>query len=178
MKKIITIFLLGAMTLTLSAQCPTAPDCPLYVEITSFTAVENRGVVNLSWATASEVNAAQFVIERSSDGVTFSKIGTVTANNKPSTYNFADNAPLSIGAYYRLSEVDFSGKTTIFKAFFVEKTTQKLSVYPNPSTGIFVVSKQKYLIYNVLGSVVNKNNLPKGIYFVTAENQTVRLIIQ
>lgn len=124
MKKLITFLLLGAMSLTASAQCPTAPNCPLAVEITSFTAVEKNGVVNLSWATASEVNAKQFEIERSGDGVNFLKIGTVAAQNKPSTYHFADDALLSIGAYYRLLEVDFNGKATVFKAVFVEKTTQ------------------------------------------------------
>ena len=178
MKKIITLFLLGAMSLTLSAQCPTAPSCPLAVEITQFTAVEKNGVVNLSWATASEVNASHFAIERSIDGVNFQKIGTVAAQNKPSTYHFADDAPLSIGAYYRLLEVDFNGKATISKAVFVEKATQRLTVYPNPSTGVFTVNRRNYLIYNVLGSVVNEHNLPRGIYFIKSGLETARLIIQ
>lgn len=178
MKKIITSFLLGAWLLTLSAQCPTAPNCPLAVEITSFTAVEKNGVVNLSWVTASEVNAKQFEIERSGDGVNFQKIGAVTAQNKPSTYYFADDAPLSIGAYYRLLEVDFDGKATVFKAVFVEKTTARLAVYPNPSTGVFTVNKRNYLIYNVLGIVVDERNLTKGIYFVKSGVECTRLFMQ
>lgn len=178
MKKLITLFLLGAFALTASAQCPTAPNCPLAVEITSFTAVEKNGVVNLTWATASEVNAASFTIERSADGVSFQKIGSIAAQNKPSIYHFADDAPLSIGAYYRLVEVDFSGKPSVFKAIFVEKATQLLTVYPNPSTGVFTVSKRNYLIYNILGRVVDGDKLPNGIYFIKSGLETVRLIIQ
>ncbi len=178
MKKIITLFVLGAMSLTLSAQCPTPPCTTLAVEITSFTAVEKSGVVNLSWATASEVNANRFAIERSIDGINFQKIGEVKAQNKPSVYNFVDYAPLSIGAYYRLVEVDFSGKSSVFKAVFVEKTAQLLTVYPNPSTGEFTVNKRNYLICNVLGQNVAEKSLTRGVYFVSSSVECVRLVIQ
>jgi hypothetical protein len=52
----------------------------LPVKLVSFTAMlSSNKKVDLEWVTASEINTSHFVIERSTDGSTFSDAGTVFA---------------------------------------------------------------------------------------------------
>ena len=66
MKKLFTIFLLSLFVSTISAQV-------LPVELTSFTAVAKKGVVELTFETALEINAAYFEIERGVEPSRFQK---------------------------------------------------------------------------------------------------------
>ncbi|HET9502618.1 MAG TPA: T9SS type A sorting domain-containing protein [Hymenobacter sp.] len=90
------------------------PDGPLPVQLTAFTAQLRQAGVDVAWHTASEVNSAHFEIERSLDGRTFARLGTVAAGGTTSqarAYAFRD-AQLPAGAstlYYRLRQVDLDG---------------------------------------------------------------------
>ncbi|ACU07602.1 hypothetical protein FIC_01152 [Flavobacteriaceae bacterium 3519-10] len=76
----------------------------------------------------------------------------------------------------------------------VEVKNQKFSVYPNPTTNreIFVSgigSRETVNVYNMAGQLVqtitnvdnngkiNLTNLQKGVYFITAKNQSAKLIV-
>ena len=56
--------------------------------------LENEdGTVNLKWETQREINSRYFLIEKSTDGVNFSKIATVNASSNsmfPRSYSFTD----------------------------------------------------------------------------------------
>ena len=56
----------------------------------------------LTWTTANEQNTVQFDIERSINGQTFEKIGTVKTKGSNSTYEFTDNAPSVIWLFIDL----------------------------------------------------------------------------
>jgi uncharacterized repeat protein (TIGR01451 family) len=116
---------------------------PLPVVLTAFTAsaVQNRDA-QLSWTTASEVNSASFNIERSFDGVSFTKVGQVAAKGTTalaSTYAFTDAAVAArtTGAvYYRLKQVDLDGTSTyspVRTVSFTKVASLALSLYPNPA---------------------------------------------
>lgn len=83
--------------------------------------------VLLSWATASELNNALFTIEKSSDGVHFTTLTTVKAAviNGASQYQYAftDPQPYNVN-FYRISQMDKDGKTSIFKVIQVKGTRQ------------------------------------------------------
>ncbi len=70
----------------------------------------------LTWATATEQNSKEFIIERSYDGRTYSKIASIPAagNSTLNTYyRYNDNEAASLEAnilYYRLKQVDLDGK--------------------------------------------------------------------
>ena len=102
----------------------------------------------VSWKTASEQNNSHFEIERSFDGITFSKTGELLSKNSNSqaiiSYDFKDlnahiNTPKNV--YYRVKQVDFDGKFMHSPSVVLTKQSDsKLLVYPNPSKGIVNVS--------------------------------------
>lgn len=114
----------------------------LPVILTSFNAknVGNK-YTELSWSTEAEENSKSFEIERSKDGRSFEKIGTVLAqgnSNNPTSYQFEDNIteynPLY---YYRLKMVDLDGeyKYSNISAvrFFTQNDFAIQNLYPNPA---------------------------------------------
>ena len=120
----------------------TDKNAPLPVELTSFTSTVNDRDVELNWSTACELNNAGFDIERRTvnDGVEWVKIGFVQGNgttNEPKNYSFEDKK-LSTGKYnYRLKQLDYNNKTTLFdlsNAIEIGKPKKfELSQnYPNP----------------------------------------------
>ncbi len=86
------------------------------ISLLSFNgSIEENGNL-LTWITASETNNQFFVIERSIDGVNFQEIDRVDGNGTTQTaieYTYTDK-DYQLGAnYYRLSQVDFDGSTTV-----------------------------------------------------------------
>jgi hypothetical protein len=86
----------------------------LPVQLVSFSGSVNDKEVNLRWQTSSEVNSNYFLVEKSSDGSSFEKIGMVGAagnSNSPRNYAYDDrsftNRP---DVFYRLKLVDKDGK--------------------------------------------------------------------
>jgi hypothetical protein len=112
----------------------------LPVELIRFETKRLNGTVVLNWATASEHNNSHFEVERSQDGKTWAKLGTVPGNGnsqKIITYQFEDRtAELGKIIYYRLKQNDFDG---VFEYSYVRVVSDKIeagttltSVYPNP----------------------------------------------
>ena len=95
------------------------------VKITLFTAKYEpaRQVVSLHWVTAAEKNNERFEVERSLDSLHFFVIGTArSVGNSHSSqhYYFDDPKPVGGKMFYRLREVDSSGKqfqTPVISAF-------------------------------------------------------------
>ena len=160
----------------------------LPIELTYFNAVvKKNGTVELNWQTASERNASHFEIERSVDATHWSRIATIKAKNKPSSYVTSDDTPLSIGAYYRLKQIDLDGKFEVFKNVFVERKDNKLTIFPNPTkSAITIVSNSQVTIYDVSGKVVRTaqsgtvtiSDLPKGIFIAKSGEEISRIVVQ
>jgi hypothetical protein len=121
-----------------------APTAPLPVTLTSFTVrrAPGTGAAILNWATASELNSASFVVERSTSPSTgFVAVGQVTAAGNSTvarTYALqdAEAATLTTAAYYRLRQVDQDGSAR-FSAVAVLSAglaPAGFTLYPNPAT--------------------------------------------
>ncbi len=114
---------------------------PLPVDFISFTAIKNGDQAILNWATAWEINNAGFEVERSTNGVSWQKIGFVNGNGDvTSVSNYAFAASLvntsSAVVYFRLKQVDFNGQfaysaTRALRLSGAAATTA--NVYPNPA---------------------------------------------
>ena len=81
----------------------------LPVELISFNARKAGESVELEWQTATEIENSHFNIERSSNAIDYTTIGTVTGHGNSTTvhnYRFFDNDPMPRN-YYRLRQVDF-----------------------------------------------------------------------
>lgn len=115
---------------------------PLPVKLLFFTAKNNNGNVDLTWATASEIDNAGFHIERSLDGTHFTEISFVKGKgNSNKRNNYLSNDPKAFVVagsqklYYRLVQTDFSGKQEISNTVMVsaDKSGEAvIAVYPNP----------------------------------------------
>ena len=66
--------------------------------------------VNLEWQISDATNVSHFVVERSTDGSTFSTIGQVNFTSANS-YAFTDNNAVAGNNYYRIESVDNDGYT-------------------------------------------------------------------
>ncbi|MBN2745810.1 MAG: T9SS type A sorting domain-containing protein, partial [Bacteroidales bacterium] len=144
----------------------------LPVELISFVAVENEGVVNLTWVTASEINNSHFEVLRSYDAVNFEVIGLVEGHGTSNIirqYSSQDNPANSGMVYYRLRQIDFDGRFEFSEIISVSISANgELSVFPNPANSsdlinvnMSVEDDYEFSIYNLQGKLV-KNEKFRG----------------
>jgi Secretion system C-terminal sorting domain len=163
----------------------------LPVTLTSFTANKAEAANQLTWATASEQNASHYTVERSLDAKNFAPIGKVSAQGKAATYNFTDDAPLSI-SYYRLRQVDVDGAETFSKIVSVSQDTKgRISITPNPTSDKVNINLNQKEASNQTTTVIlsdmtgrqiltqsttsgalelDMSNLAKGMYVLTVQS--------
>jgi hypothetical protein len=123
----------------------------------------------LEWSTSFEQNAKNFEIERSSNGINFSKIGTVQAIGNSSVqhdYSFTDNNlnPLN---FYRLRMNDQDGRYKISNVVLIKYSNnyQNMMVLNNPFRNSinFSLAKQATKVHLELitasGSIIFKKDL-------------------
>ena len=109
---------------------------PLPVQFLLFNVRCTGNSVIINWKTAQEINTAMFSIERSSDGIRWSAIGSLPAAGNSSierSYSYNDNNPGTGGAMYRIAEYDMDGRiqyTSIIRSDCNPKDTWRL--WPNP----------------------------------------------
>jgi len=138
----------------------------LPVELTTFTG-ENIGSSNLlNWQTASETSNSHFEIERSKDGITFEKTGTVIGNgttSEISNYQFEDRNPFAIN-YYRLRQVDlptgqagFDEKFEYSKIIVIRNEIQNktIRIFPIPFSKNLTVEYKSSFIENITLSLMD-----------------------
>ncbi len=168
----------------------------LPLKLVSFGAKENgNNTVDLQWNTANETNSDRFEVERSLDGVNFSRVGTVkAAGSAAHSYSFTDSAPVKGYNYYRLSIFDQDG-TVVYSSTQLVKIgalTGKLSVMPNPvnkSADLTIrwnagnSARAMLTVFESTGKQVFKgrldgsgnatipvHNWPAGMYYIVTEN--------
>lgn len=81
----------------------------LPIRVSSFSAVRTgSSLLRFHWTTESEEAFSHFELQRSTDGVTFSTVGSVSASNNhlSNTYNYTDAPPMPGTYLYRLRIVD------------------------------------------------------------------------
>ncbi|NCC88132.1 MAG: T9SS type A sorting domain-containing protein, partial [Clostridia bacterium] len=118
-------------------------EMPLPIELTFFKAgCLNNLSAEISWQTASETNNNYFVIEKSNGKEEFYEIARVQGagnSNQALEYLFIDENLYSGDNYYRLTQVDYDGKHTIFNVITIncdksEEGEASIYAYPNPFT--------------------------------------------
>jgi hypothetical protein len=151
-----------------------APVSPLPVKLTSFTAMLNNNKVDLKWATASEINASHFMVEKSTDGVNFSEAGMVFATGNAADkadYSLSDNVNMNQAGviYYRLRSVDIDGKNELSATRIIrigKQADKNISIltYPNPVSNEIRITipanwqnkKVLYEIFNAAGRTTKR----------------------
>ena len=123
----------------------------LPVELLKFNAECDKGKINTSWATASEMNNDYFTVEKSGDGLNFTPFSIVKgAGNSSKILNYfaTDRSPYSGISYYRLRQTDYDGKNSLSNIVPVNcENNFGIEVYPNPLN----TSAGNSLTFNVSG---------------------------
>jgi len=144
----------------------------LPVDLISFVAKNNVNEIQLDWITASEVNNDKFIIERSADGITYTRLAEIKgAGNSTEfvSYQFIDKNPLCGNSYYKLVQIDFNGKSNIINPISAQFTCgikNSTKVFPNPfvenlNIEISTGSKQDVNIevFDITGNILISKNL-------------------
>jgi hypothetical protein len=160
-------------------------DIPLSLNLVNFHGKLNEGKVLLNWNTQNEVGSSHFDVERSTNGTSFVKIGTVQAqgNSAGHAYQFIDAAPQNGINLYRLRIVDIDKHQSLSSVVSVQldnaQGTHISEVYPNPAVSTINLklysntkSTTELSIFNAAGILVSK--VPVEL---TEGNQTITLAV-
>jgi hypothetical protein len=156
------------------------PAAPVPVTLLSFTGYEKKNASVLNWVTTSEVNTKGFDIEKSFDGINFSKIGYAVAAGNSSVsrnYLFTDPAKMTSIQFFRLKQIDIDGRSVYSNVVAIRKTSaaelQIVSVSNPFKEKVKVVftdapqDKVSFELYDAAGKLVMTTQQP--VYSNTAE---------
>lgn len=156
----------------------------------------------ISWESASEINAKEYVVERSIDGRNFSIIATVQAKGSASNYEYTDMQPAKGTNYYRLKmlDKDASYKYSEIRNISIKQLLAYLAPNPvsknanailflaeNESTNISIVDVNGRVLWEFVSKNESSVTLPvsaylSGIYFIALKSgnthQVIKLIKQ
>lgn len=163
----------------------------LPIELSAFNARGSRSNAILNWTTASEHNANRFEIERSFDGVNFTKIAQVKAVGESTVstdYAYTDANVEQLGdlVYYRLREVDNDGNGYYSQVRVVRFNSKVMvtSMYPVPATSTLTLgfaekANATIRVMDAFGKLIstdvvksatsaqlNVEHLAAGVYFI------------
>lgn len=176
----------------------------LPVTLTNYRIVSaDKQGVTIGWSTTAEQNNDYFSIEHSTDGANFTVIGKVAGANlsSGSNYSFRDEQPAIGNNFYRLSQTDLNGKTTLFSILqsVIELQANGIVLFPNPASSSVTVGfshpdKDRLFvkIINQQGVVVQVNQFNKesgywqqsiptahltaGQYFIQVKGNTIEQV--
>lgn len=135
---------------------------PLAIDLIDFKVDRLNEGARLSWKTSAENGSGLYLIEKSSDGQSFSKLAEVKTSNA-SGYSLMDYEMAAGITYYRLWYISASGEREVLglRTLKAVLRLRKIMIYPNPvkndkikinisdANGI-----QKVKIYDVMGALV------------------------
>lgn len=145
----------------------------------------------LTWSVLSDVQLSTFEIERSLDGLFFTKIGDINVNPilEEKQYSFLDKISLET-AYYRVKAVDENNETYYSNiASLSGKNNGKITLVPLPSKGAIRIQgldgkKYNVKVLSINGQLIHEesivamngqadlswSNQPKGVYIIRLQN--------
>jgi hypothetical protein len=145
----------------------------LPVQLLSFEAAPQNGIVLTNWAISDAVNLNHFELQRSTDGIYFETIAIVFYDASPSfssSYQVKDMSPVKGMDYYKLKMIDNDGKISYSQTEPVEinsTSVSSISVMPNPVVSSSFKMQFKNMnqgIYEVMISdITGKNVYTKNI---------------
>ncbi|MCK7558092.1 T9SS type A sorting domain-containing protein [Chitinophaga sedimenti] len=160
---------------TYSPVVKAAPD-PVQLQpinLGSFTALLVAGKPNVSWTTTIEKESSKWLLQRSTNGWSWTTVNTQNAAGRTLTgasYSYNDNFTVTAATYYRLQLKDSasrsfnsasitvtpgSGARLAFAASVQEESVQPVQLAPNPTSGNFRILGLPAGVHNV--DVFNSN---------------------
>lgn len=150
----------------------------------------NTGTQNkLVWATETQYQNKEFIIERSEDGVSFTNIGKVAGAGTALSvrnYEFTDNYKTTGKTFYRIRQVSADGKSTLSTVASVSGNSRLITTiehFPNPAQKYVTVTVNKpeigmlnISVYSIDGKQVLQHRLMKGQDMISTTLDVQRLL--
>lgn len=137
----------------------------LPVEFTRFYGEHKDKMNKIYWSTASEINNDYFTIERSTDNINWTKVGTLNGSgNSSETLNYSyDDHQFEQNTinYYRITQHDYDGKTESTSTIYIDNQ---------------VAQKTVVKTINLLGQEVD--SFEKGLLIEVYDDGTIRKIFK
>lgn len=170
---------------------------PLAAFLQSFTATKVDTKALLEWTTMQEKNTSTYIIQKSSDGTSYSDLGSVAAKGSTdsvSTYQYTDKILWNGNNYYRLKIVFTDGHFIYSPARLIvfDPDGFIVSIYPNPvRDNLFIntsVNCNQIVLFDVSGrlliskytsgfqNILSARNLAKGVYFIVVKTDAGKKI--
>lgn len=113
-----------------------------FVDFLNFEAIKNGSKVEVFWSIKSTSTNKKFTLERSKNGVNFETVSVIDAANTTTDiiqYIETDFKPFEGISYYRIKLTDSYNTHNYSHVVMVNNTDKnnKITIYPNPSTGDF-----------------------------------------
>ena len=153
-------------------------------------AYQKNATIKTEWKVANEINVKRYEVEKSTDGIQFTRkqIETnVSNNNSSNNYEWIDGQPQYGVNYYRVKSIDIDGRekyTGIAKVFF-GKQASSIAVFPNPVTDGKInlyftaqpAGEYTAALYNVTGQLIKETKIQQaegnGNAVIDLDNNTV-----
>lgn len=134
----------------------------LPVKLSDFSGTWYNNHVSLTWTTQQELNAASFIVEKSSDGNSWQTLTTVAANGNSNiaTVYYATDAQPYLVTYYRLKQVDKDGAyeySKVIKVMGTQKNDVSIRLYPNPVVNTATIATSSTSARAVVVKVFSSN---------------------
>jgi hypothetical protein len=134
---------------------------PLPVRLLSFEGRKTARGNQLDWAVTEQLNIQRYTVERSSNGINFSAIGSVTANAFADyRYDFTDISPLAGINYYRLAIVE-NGQTTYSNTIRLDsRGQQRVTLAPTPANDKVILQSSDLQLLGTNARLINLSGQP------------------
>ncbi|MES2589083.1 MAG: T9SS type A sorting domain-containing protein [Bacteroidota bacterium] len=174
----------------------------LPIELIDFSFQNIDDQVLIQWTTASERDNDYFYIEHSKDGYYWQEVGIIKGSGTSSSelnYQFIDKSPFFGKSYYRLSQYDINGISTVLGTQSNELVSTKYLLYPIPvNKSMFLegnnLANSIVTVLNSVGEIIEVeqsfvgdkisfdfSEIKNGAYFVSIQNdntkKTERIIV-
>ncbi len=184
-------------TVSLAGTCGTGCSGVLPVTLKDFYAEPLENEILLKWFVASEKNVAYYLLEKSSDGISFTPLNTIfslaanVGENNLAYFNY-DYAPVKGLNYYRLKNADRDGSIATHKTIAVNfKSDRSSPIWINQTKETIKIGyetlplSKSLFIYDITGRKVKEidlktaapaehevsiSDLLKGIYLISASD--------
>lgn len=176
------------------------------VRLANFDIDPRKTRIDLHWTTSLEKNIDFFEVERSDDGTAFFPIGQAKSqgdtDGRTQSYRFTDEKPADKLAYYRLKQVEKSGRFSYsgWRLARVDGSAAAVKAFPNPfssqlnvslqpgttAESIWIIDQNGKLVFKkrIAGAgpdiSLSLSTLPKGTYYLilhSGEGKNERIAI-
>jgi len=161
-----------AFTLNWSLSGGASLDCNvLPIELVDMRATAVGEEVLVEWTTVTERGSASYIVERSSDNISFSPIGQMDAageSRERINYDLVDRTPYAGLNYYRVKQLDLDGSfeySPVVTAMILH-SENAIRVVPNPATDRIQILSPKHVtgtavveVLDLTGRIVLKRKM-------------------